>query len=293
MFSIKQLEIFALLSELHSVKDVATEFGMSASAISMSIKELEKILGMPLLERVGKKLHPNEKGRYLLEHSIKELNSLKTLYKNMHSSSDFASLHIASSYTITDYILPNIISKFINKYPNIDLNVKTLNSSDVLKKIKSGECDIGFIESECIDESIEQRLLVEDELIVVSSNKDLVKDDGLYIDQLFDQKWILREKGSGTRSVFLDTIKPYETELNIFMELEHNEAIKNFLINSKDFISALPKISVEQELKDNQLYVIKIKKFTFKREFNLVFLKNRIKSDVLESFSKLCLDTII
>ena len=103
---------------------------------------------------------------------------------------------------------------------------------------------------------------------------------------LAHKKWILREKGSGTRSVFLDQITPVDKELNIALELEQTEAIKKFLFLDKEYISCLPKVSVLSELQEGKLFHVSIKNHTFMRDFSLIMNKKRTPTLLMEDFQK-------
>ena len=140
----------------------------------------------------------------------------------------------------------------------------------MIQKVTSGEVDIGFIEGEGSLEEIDSRVLMRDELVVVSSDKALAENGPLFIDLLANRPWIMREKGSGTRSVFLKAIAPVDQELNMVMELEHIESIKNFLMCKPDYISVLPRISVKRELDEGRLFEIAIRAHRFERDFTMI-----------------------
>jgi len=140
---------------------------------------------------------------------------------------------------------------------------------------------MGFIESECAAEELIKEVVGHDELIVVSSDMSLKKE--LYIDELFSKKWILREKGSGTRDIFFDAIEKLSKELNILMEYRDFAEVKELLLKNTDAITCISKIAVQKELKSNELQAIKLKNIKVKRNFYCIYHKNKYKSKLLES----------
>lgn len=292
MFTLKQLELFLHLGHSEKIIETARHFELSQSAVSMAIKELERLLGEPLFERIGKRLVLNARGSMLMREAAPHVEALEHLYVMMNEECLGGELRIAASVTIAEYLLPRIVSDYRELNPNVAVMLQSANSTEVLKKIKSGEADIGFVEGTCEDGDVECRRLMHDELIVVSSDPLLAKQGPWYIDQLAKRNWILREKGSGTLSVFLDAIAPVDRELNVWMQLERIEAIKNFLLLRKEYISVLPRISVERELDEKQLYEVSIRGHVFERDFMMVARKKQSDTRLPHHFRDYLLSSV-
>ncbi len=284
MYSFKQLELFISLARTERVVETAKEYEMSQSAVSMSIKELEKELNEQLFDRIGKKLILNDRGHLLLERCKVHVEGLKEVYANFNASQLMGELRITASVTIADYLMPYLLNDYLGSYSGINVKLKSANTSDVIRQVKNGECDLGFIEGACIDAAIECHVLMQDELVVVSRDKTLNTQGAVFIDQLLSKKWVLREEGSGTRSVFLNAIAPLDKELNIFMEFENTEAIKNFLLSDDAYVSTLPRICVANELKEGKLFVVDVKNMAFERDFSLVQRRERSESALMKHF---------
>jgi DNA-binding transcriptional LysR family regulator len=263
---------------------------MSQSAISMALKELENNLDEKLFERVGKKLVLNERGRLFLKKVQPLFIELKDLHHTFTQNHFHGDIKLGASLTTAHYIMPQLLTQYKNKRPEVSTSLKMANTQEIVKLVENAEIDLGIIEGSISSTSVIQEVIAPDELIVVSSNPYM--NENYYIDNLTQMKWILREKGSGTRSVFLEQIKPIDKELNIVLELEHTEAIKNFLLLDKDYISCLPRISVAKELQEKRLFEIKIINNVFKRDFSLVYNKKRTSTLLMEDFKTYILDFI-
>ena len=288
MFSLRQVELFIAVSKSRTLIEVADQFKMSQSAISMALKELENHLDEKLFERMGKKLVLNERGRLFLKEVQPLFIELKSLHQKFTQNHLNGEINIGASLTTAHYIMPQLMTSYMSKRSNVCINLKMANTQDIVSLIESGEIDLGLIEGNVDSSSLIQQVIAPDELIVVSSDKRL--KDEYYIDSLAKKKWILREKGSGTRSAFLEQIKPIDEELNIVLELEHTEAIKNFLLLDKSYISCLPYISVKKELQADELFAVSIKNHKFMREFSLIYNKKRTPTLLMEDFLQYILD---
>jgi len=284
MFSLRQIELFIAVSQSRTLIEVANQYKMSQSAISMALKELENHLDEKLFERVGKKLVLNERGRLFLKEVQPLFLELKGLYQKFTQNHFNGEIHIGASLTTAHYIMPQLMTSYMQKRPEVSINLKMANTEEIVTLVENGDIDLGFIEGSIQSSSVRQQVVAPDELIVVSSNKALQSEH--YIDSLAYEKWVLREKGSGTRSVFLNQIKPVDKELNIVLELEQTETIKNFLLLDPGYISCLPRISVLQELEEKKLFHIPIKNHHFMRDFSLIFNKKRTPTLLMEDFQE-------
>jgi len=282
MFSLRQIELFIAVSKSKTLIEVANQYKMSQSAISMALKELESHLDERLFERIGKKLVLNDRGRLFLKEVQPLFLQLKELHQSFTQNHLHGEINIGASLTTAHYVMPQLITDYLSKREGVSINMKMANTEDIVSLIENGEIDLGLIEGNIQSSSLIQHVIAPDELIVISSDEGL-KDEH-YIDTLVQKKWILREKGSGTRSIFLEQIKPIDKELNIVLELEQTEAIKNFLLLEKEYISCLPRISVQKELQTGELFHIPIKNHKFMREFSLIYNKKRTPTLLMENF---------
>jgi len=284
MYSFKQLELFISLAKSEKVVETAKSFSMSQSAVSMAIRELEKELDEQLFDRIGKRLVLNNRGQLLLDNVQSHIDALKHTFEHFSDTQLMGELHIAASATIADYVMPTLLHQFLNANEQLKIRLKKANSTEVAALVKRGECDMGFVEGEINDVMLMTQKLLKDELVVVSSDPTFQSGESHYIDQLLERRWILREEGSGTRSVFLEAIAPLDSEINIYMEFENTESIKSFLLSDKNYISALPKISVIQEIKAEKLFVVNVKNMAFSRDFLMIQHAHRNASVLLEHF---------
>jgi len=284
LFTLRQIELFISVSQANTLIDVANTFKMSQSAISMALKELENHVDEKLFERVGKKLILNERGRLFFKEVQPLFLELKSLHQEFTQNHFKGELNIGASLTTAHYIMPKLITSYMKDRPDVSINLKMANTEDVVLMAENGEIDLGLIEGGISSSIVTQEVIAPDELIVVSSDKSLCQEH--YIDTLKDKMWILREKGSGTRSVFLDQITPIDKELNIVLELEHTEAIKNFLILEPNYISCLPRISVLTELEEGKLFHVPIKNHKFSRDFSLILNKKRTPTLLMKDFQE-------
>jgi DNA-binding transcriptional LysR family regulator len=280
--TLRQVEIFLNVVEKGHLTQVSKEMDLSQSAISMSIKELETSIGRPLFDRINKRLVLNEVGRSFhkeIKPLYKKILDIQTEFQNTPNK---GIIRVGASTTLVDYIMPKIVCKYMNSYPEVRISLKNGNTKSIIEMVREGLIDVGFVEGSVNDTEVLKEKVGVDELVVVTANEALAKS--CFIDSLASEKWVLREQGSGTRDVFLNCIKDKVDSLNIFLELGHTESIKNILQN-KNCLSCLSKIAVEEEIKDGRLFKVDVKKFECHREFYMIYHKNKFHSGLFDKFT--------
>jgi len=272
------MEIFLNVVKMGHLTHVAKAMGLSQSAVSMSIKELENILGRPLFDRINKKLILNEVGRNFhdtIEPIYKRLEDIEYEFQN---TEDKGTVRIGASTTIVDYLMPPIVCRYMSDYPDVKI------------QLKEGELDMAFVEALEKDSNIISERIGFDELIVVTANKEYA--EGVYdLEELAGERWVLREEGSSARETFLDYIKEKAFCLNIFLELGHTESIKSILQSGKSF-TCLSALAAQAEIDEGKLFKVNIKDFNCTRSFYALYHKDKYRSDLFDKFLSFSKDII-
>lgn len=283
--TLKELHIFYDLCEEAHLSKLAQKLGLTQSAISLAVKSLEQSIGEPLFDRIGKKLVLNEIGRLFREKTYVHFLALKDAQNFFMNNTLSGILKIASSKTIGDYITPRIVFDFVVLHHQVVIQKEIKNSSTIIQMVKSAAIDIGFIESTCNEPDILKEAIGDDELIVVSSDPSL-QHRTFYIDELFRKQWILREKGSGTREVFLEALGDIAKDLVVFSEFSEFEEAKTLLLSYPEAITCVSRVVVASELQRGELFEVKLKNFAIKRRFYLICHKDKYQSKLLSEFKQ-------
>jgi len=194
-------------------------------------------------------------------------------------------LKITSSKTLGEFIMPQIFFDFLVQHPNTSIIQDIKNSTQIIQMILDGIIDMGIVEIETNEPHIMKTKLGTDKLIIVTSDSTLA-NKSLFIDQLFSKKWILREQGSGTREIFLNSLGNTAKELNLFMQFTGFEEIKTLLKNNKDVITCLSKSVVLDEMQRGELFEVNLININLQRNLYLLYNKNKYKTNLFSTFQK-------
>lgn len=281
--TLRQLELFLALAKKPHIGEVGKEVGLTQSAVSMAIKSLEEILETRLFDRINKKIVLNENGRLFLgrvEHLVLGLKEAESIFRDEHLHGE---IRVGVSSSIANYIIPQIFYAFMQNYDGVTFKMETGNTREVAALIENGRVDMGFIEGEYDGPDIQHEVLGTDELYIVTGDASLVRDEPYRIEELLGKRWVLREKGSGTRETFYSHLGDLGKSLNVFMELDHTGAVKSILSN-RDTVSCLSRFSVQKDLKYGLLHRLPVEDYNFTRSFYTIWHKNKFMSSLLNTF---------
>jgi len=284
----RHLEIFVAAAELRSMSSAAKKIHMSQPAVSQTIIELEKLLNTKLFDRLNRKLVLTFSGEVFYSYAQKILG---LIHEADSSIKDITNVHtgkikIGASSTYGIYLLPKIIAEFQKQYEDVEL-VFTIDNTHIIEElILNHQIDIGIVEGLNYSGDLISKKLFDDELsFICSIDHEWVKEGRLEAEpaDLSSQTLILREKGSGTRQVIDDVIQYKKLPYKTIYSLSNLEAIKK-AVESNIGVSFLTHISVEEEIKNKKLMPIKIKGIEFKREFSVIYHKDKYKSLLFDKF---------
>lgn len=282
MITLKELDIFFKLCEDSHISNLAKQINMTQAAISSSLNSLEKKLDEKLFDRVGKKLILNERGRLFKDNSYSPYLELLNSTEIFDKEKLRGKVKLASSKTFNCIDLSIYLYDFISTH-DVQVTKSSNNTKQIVQSIVDSTIDLGFIENDFIDPHIIKEKLADDVLIVVSANKHL-SSNSYFIDELYEKNWILREKGSATREIFLNKI-PDTNKLKITMEISNFDEIKSILLHDKNSITCISKLAVQKEIEEGKLFKVDIKNIDFKRELYMIHHRDKYKSKLFLEFS--------
>jgi DNA-binding transcriptional LysR family regulator len=249
-----------------SLSKAADQLALSQSAASQALKELEQRLGQALFLRQGRQLVPTQHTLDLLP----KLQAFLQLQQELvHSEPDKGELRLVASETVGCYLLPALLAQFSVLYPQIRFKLKLCNSSEVLQHMHQQQAQLGFVEGPVLSEEFIIQPWRQD-LTVLFGQPQLHQQ--LTAEQLLNQRWIIREQGSGTRAVLEHELARIGWVPAELLELERPEAIKQAVKQGLG-IGCLPLLALQDELNTGQLIVLQ-SPLKLQRKFRLVQHKN-------------------
>lgn len=229
--TLEQLRIFIAVAEREHLTRAAADIGLTASAVSASIRALESYYNVALFDRVGRGIELTEAGRVFLGEAKATLARAEAagLVLSELSGLRRGRLHVQASQTIANYWLPPRLMHFHEDHPGVEVQLDVGNTQSVSDAVLKGQADLGFIEGEIDAPALHVVLVAEDAMVVVV-DRDHPFADGrlLSAPDLAAATWVMRETGSGTRAALMDALSNQglaPQDLTIALELPSNEAV--------------------------------------------------------------------
>lgn len=291
--NLKQLEAFVHVAEGRSFSKAAKELFLTQPTVSAHIAGLEKELNARLFVRNTKEVKLSEEGKLLYD-SAKQIVVLQKKIEKTFLENEKKEEHcitIAASTIPAQYLLPEILVKFNEKYPNEQFKVIETDSAKVVEEVLNHSVDIGFTGTVLEKKDCKYIPFYQDELVVIAPNTEKFKklqQEATDIRWILQESVIMREEGSGTRKEAEKQLRKIGIDigkLNIVASMENQEAIKKSVENGMG-VSIISKLAAEEEMKKGQIIGFPLMKEDGKRDINVVYNKSFQLSHLSERFVK-------
>lgn len=284
-----RLKVFRSVALNLSFTKAAQELFISQPAISKHIQELESEFHTRLFDRMGNKISLTHAGQLLLDDCEPILKGYQKLDFDMNAirKKYNGELRIGASTTIAQYVLPEILADFINRYPNTSVSMLSGNSREIETALLSDRIDIGMVEGIISQPQLKYSTFMDDELVaIVNSKNQLCQKEEISLSELRELPVVLRERGSGTLDVIENSLQKHGmslSDMNIVMYLGSTESIKQFVGHS-DSIGIISVRSVSKEILRGDYKIIELQNTKLERQFR--FVEKRGESAGLQSLLK-------
>ena len=263
---------------------------MTQPAVSLAIKELEQYYGVHLFDRIGRRLQITDAGQHFLQYAIHISDLFSDMETGLRDWDSKGVLRIGASITIGSQFLPNYVKAFSELCPGLDVRVTVEQSERLEQKILANELDCALIEGIAHDPNIVSEAYMEDHLSVIcGTDKGWTQGQVISIEDFQRQRFLLREKGSGTREVFNRVVEQAGIHITPVWEAMSTTALVNAAINGLG-IAVLPHRMILPALRQGLICTVKVEGLSFSRNFHIIHHKDKFLTTSAKRFITLCRD---
>lgn len=194
--------------------------------LSGQVKELEERYGIKLFTRYGRRIELSELGHTALAitnklfHYEEEVEQLFVSARNLTTGT----LEVGAD---SPYIITPLLAQFQRLYPDIQISIRYGNSAQIMQWLESQQCDIAILPNVSVDERFHILPLEPDQLVIfVAKTHPWSGRKSVSIEELVEQRVILREKGSRTRAIFENALATAGVRLKKIMEISSREGVR-------------------------------------------------------------------
>ena len=282
---LSQLEVFLAVAQEGRFSRAAEKLFRTQSAVSQSIRKLERELGEPLFDRSSREGVLTDAGQVLQEYAEKLLNLRSNAQEALVELREMhrGKLLIAANEFTALYLLP-VLGEFRRLHPMIKISVARSLGSRIPDEVLRHTVELGVLSYDPQDPQLRSVVVYLDELVfVVPPRHPLAKAHRVSIQQLGAESFVAHMVPSPYRDKVIQAFKRHKTPLHMDVELPTLQAIKNFVAMGNG-VALVPEISVENELTRGELVRIPVRELHLQRKLRLVYRKKVSLSHAARAF---------
>ncbi|ROR29473.1 LysR family transcriptional regulator [Inmirania thermothiophila] len=275
-FTLRQLEVFEAVARLGSYTKAARELHLSQPAVSMQVAQLEEQAGIALLEQVGRQARLTEAGRELyarvraVQRELAEAEEVLAAHRGLRGGR----LRLAVATTAGAFAT-RVLAAFARRHPGVRLALEIINRAELLARLEAHEADLAIMGQPPAGAPLRARPFLDNPLVVIASPEHpLAGQRRIPLARLAEERFVLREEGSGTRGALERLFAGHGLVLRAELEMSTNEAIKQSVAAGLG-LAVVSLHTLELELAAGRVRILDVEGFPLMRRWYLVQRRGR------------------
>lgn len=280
----RQLEIFEAIARLGSFTRASEELYLTQPTVSMQMKKLSDMIGVPLIEHVGKKISLTQDGQELAQATREIFGIMDRFTMSVAERQGLKKGQLRlMAITTASYFAPRLLGEFSKLYPGIEVSLRVTNKEQVLASIANNLDDLYLLGQPPEDMEIESTPIMDNPIVVIAApDHPLAHEKNISLERLAQEPWLMREKGSGTRNAIERRFDELGITVRPRLELGSNEAIKQAILTGLG-ISALSRHTLMLN-QPGQFAILDVEGFPIIRQWYAIYPAGRQLSVAARAF---------
>jgi DNA-binding transcriptional LysR family regulator len=283
--SLRQLRVFEAAATHRSFSKAAEILHLTQPGVSMHIKELEANAGLPLFERIGKKLYITEAGQELLTRAREMLRALKDAEDAIDGMKGLKRGRINLAVVSTaKYFVPQLLARFGKNFPELEIRLAVNNRNSVIEQLIANEVDLAIMgrSPQALD-TVAEPFAQNPHVIIAAPGHPLAGQRRIPIERVAAESFIVREPGSGTRLAMQQFFEERQLVCKVVMEMASNETIKQAVMAGMG-VSFISRHTIDLEIQTQRLAVLDVKGTPVIRQWHVAHLAKKRLSPTAAAF---------
>ncbi len=288
--SLRQLRVFEAAASSRSFSKAAETLHLTQPGVSMHIKELETSAGLPLFERIGRKLYVTEAGQELLGRAREILRALKDAEDTLDGLKGLRRGRINLAVVSTaKYFVPQLLAQFGRDFPELEIRLAVNNRISVIEQLVANEVDLAIMgrSPQSLD-TVAEPFAQNPHVVIASPEHPLAARRDILVETIAKENFIVREPGSGTRLAMEQYFEQLGLRCNVGMEMASNETIKQAVMAGMG-VSFISRHTIALELQTQRLVVLDVRGTPVVRQWHVAHLAKKRLSPTASAFKQFVL----
>ncbi len=267
-----QLRVLEASARLGSFARAAEELHLAPPTVSVQIKKLSETVGFPLFEQVGKRIYLTDAGQRVYAGCAEVFRALAGIEETLIQMRGLETGHLQLAATSSaKNFAPRLLGAFIQRHPGVETALHIHNRSTLLERLRNNEDDLYLFGAPPEQPEVVVQAILSNPLVVFARNDHpLARQQNIPFARLAEEPYLVREPGSGTRSLILKLFQQRGLAPNIRMELNTNEAIREAILAGLG-ISILSRYTFGLEAEQTQLVCLDVEGFPLESHWYFVY----------------------
>ncbi|WP_407279002.1 LysR family transcriptional regulator [Aromatoleum evansii] len=280
----RQLRLFLALAEHGSVTAAAEACHVTQPTVSMQLRELAEAVGLPLYEQIGKRLYLTPAGEALAETARAMLDEWLAFGQTIDSMKGLERGRLRVALVSTaKYFVPRLLGSFCAEHPNIDISLEVLNRDGVVARLRENRDDLYIMSMPPENLDLERHAFLPNPLVVIASEGHPLAGRRIELIDLGGERFILRERGSGTRLACDAHFARNAFVPRVRLELGSNEAIKQAVAGGLG-LAVISRHALGARPADDQLAILDVAGFPLQSSWFTLYPRGKRLSPVATVF---------
>lgn len=290
--NLHHLSTFQAVVEEGSFIRAAERLHFSQPAVSAQIRQLETSMGLKLFDKIGHKTHLTQAGEELYHYSQKIFALIDEAMETMEAlrSPDSGRLSVGADTTVGTYVVPHLLGKFHNLYPNVEITLEVVNPRYLVEELTNNRIDMVIMGKIPTEVPVFAADFEPNELVLIAPpTHRLAGIRRVPFAELAREHFLLREVGSGTRAALEETFHQADLPLQVSMQVGNNSAIKQSVTAGLG-VALISRVAINAELETKRLVMLDVMGFPIMRQWRLIHLQDKNLSAAARAFKFFLLD---
>lgn len=289
--TLRQLQTFVVASRYTSFARAAEELHLTQPAVSMQIRLLEEAVGLPLFERVARKLSLTEAGELLSHHASRILGEIKDAEDAMTSlqQADSGSIAVGIVSSAT-YFAPKLLALYSRQYPKVDVHFSVGNRETLLRLLQDNAIDLAIMGRPPPElNTTAEPLAYHPHVLIAPLTHPLCQARRFDLQELRGDTFLVREPGSGTRIAAEEMFRQHLFKPAKIVMLGGNETIKQAVMAGMG-VSLISLHTLLLELRTQEIALLDVNGTPIERTWQIVHLRSKQLSPTCAVFRRFLLE---
>ena len=286
-----QLAVFEASARLGSFTRAAEELHLAQPTVSTQMRKLTEVVGLPLFEQIGKRIHLTPAGRALHDGCRELFGTLGRIDQSLAALRGLESgrLRLAVS-TTGKYFAPRLLAALVARHPGLEVTLEIHNRRGLIERLAANEDDLYIFANPPLEQEIVCQVILPNPLVALArADHPLARARSVPFERLAEEPFLMREAGSGTRMVAWEQFDRHRLAPRVRMELSTNEAVKQAILAGLG-VSILSRYTLGLDTDSPQIVALDVQGLPVERPWQIVYPVGKQVSPAAQAFMTLVRD---